>query len=260
MESFQALGLVVKDLGTEFGAPYLIIDHLTYPNVEAHLFTAADVAGWVPEILDTDNVKITCCRNAYPNQERDNWDSLLKSLQTILSLLKPFRDRVRKSGFSSVIWSHEFRGWHRSCWEGVIHPVQNPDRFIHYVDESIREHIVRLNELGFGTLESCSGLPEDHSDREPYWPYLMFDERTYPGIAPHLFTLANIAGWIPTMAPHNFDVYVKMRRGEDIRDAWRRLVRSAHVLGGMLKDYQNAVLSSRRFSKHRSARPVSMDP
>lgn len=238
MRSLSELGLSVKAVRTEHRRLYLVIDHLTYPNVEAHLFTAADAAGWKPEFLVTDDVRLTRSRGRSHDDLRRNWVSLIEALRKLSRYLQPFQERIRQGDLPSVIWSHAFRGWHRRSWEAPVHPIESPDRFIHYVDVSIRKHITKLNELGFGTMESCSGLLKDHPDREPYWPYVMFDERTYPGIAPHLFTLADIAGWIPTLAPHNFDIYVKVRRGDDIPEAWRRLVGSAVKLDDLLHEYR----------------------
>ena len=127
--------------------------------------------------------------------------------------------------------------WYRELRRAPYHKQQNASTFIDYVDPSIRDHIMALNDYGFDTIENCSGLPQDHPNRSPYRPYVMLNERAYTGCIPHFFTLADIANWIPSYAPHNFDVYVRIQQHQPIREAWSRLIRSARNLHTLLKPY-----------------------
>jgi hypothetical protein len=247
MRSFRSLGLRVRGLVLARRRNNAILaeatfDRHSYPNVEAHLFTAADVSGWTPSFSDTYDV--VCRREVRSHEETlmQEWRVFLSKMETLTENLTDYRHRIEQGEYPTVIWAHTNRGWHRREWNASSHPVPRPEDFIGYVDVSIRPHILRLNDLGFGTMESCSGLKAEHPDREPYWPYVMFDERTYPGIAPHLFTLADIAGWIPTLAPHSFDVYVKVRKDADVRGSWDRLVTSAVALSDLLKQYRQRMV------------------
>ncbi|MFQ5884386.1 MAG: hypothetical protein ACE5IO_04725, partial [Thermoplasmata archaeon] len=69
------------------------------------------------------------------------------------------------------------------------------------VDPSIHDIIAELNELGLTTSSSCSGLLEDHLDREPQEPYVLFIV-DYPGATHHLFTMAHMAGWRADYGPN----------------------------------------------------------
>jgi hypothetical protein len=121
---------------------------------------------------------------------------------------------------------------------------QDASSYIDYVDYAIRNHIIALNENRFVTVESCSGLPKDHPDRDPYRPYVMLDERAYPNCIPHFFTLANIADWIPSYAPHNFDIYLRAKNNNSIEESWNRLAKSAELLHSLLKPYHSLLKSA----------------
>ncbi|MBE0526073.1 MAG: hypothetical protein IH631_03965, partial [Candidatus Thorarchaeota archaeon] len=133
---------------------------------------------------------------------------------------------------------------YRELRRAPYHEKKNLSDFIDYVDTSIRNHVAALNNYGFDTIESCSGLPQDHPDRNPYRPYVMLDERAYPNCIPHFFTLADIADWIPSYAPHNFDVYIRIQRHNPVGEAWNRLVQSARDLHLLLKPYRQLVSST----------------
>lgn len=214
-------------------------DRLTYPNAEAHLFTAGDAALWTPCFSDSYDVVLRKELSLGEDGILAEWSRLLSRIAQLATHLADYRNRVRHGDYPSVIWAHTDRAWHRREWSIIPHPLPDPEDFIHYVDVSIRSHILTLNELGFGTMESCSGLKQEHTDRDPYWPYVMFDERSYPGIAPHLFTLADMASWVPTLAPHSFDVYLKVMKGDKVADAWDRLIASASTLYDFLASYRN---------------------
>ncbi|MFW9909254.1 MAG: hypothetical protein ACFFEF_11825 [Candidatus Thorarchaeota archaeon] len=222
--------------------PSLLVSHESYPNVEAHLFTAANASGWLPRLLATGDVEMSCFSTVegYPFA----WMRLLDTVDNLMAHLKSYRLRLASGDVPSFIWAHHEFQWHRTLWNSSLHPSIRPTEFIDYVDPSIRPHILKLNEYGFLTMESCSGLQEEHLNRAPYWPYVMFDERVYPGIAPHLFTLADISGWNAKYAPHNFDAYLKVRRGEHALRAFDTLVDSAGYLKALLQDYVRSLTSS----------------
>ena len=137
-----------------------------------------------------------------------------------------------------IIWAHYDRQWYHQTRDAPYHGTCDTYEFLDVVDESIRQYVKKLNEFGFTTIESCSGLIEEHPDRDPYWPYVMLSDRVYPGITAHLFTLADMALWIPNYAPHRFDVYIKKRKNDSHRSAWERLVDSAEILNNLLCDHR----------------------
>ncbi len=212
----------------------IILSHESYPNFEAHLFTIADAAGWYPRLIKSGNLELRCPANSSP-------DRFLGATNELMRKLESYRSRVAAGDIPSFIWAHHETSWHRFVWNASIWTALIPDDFIGYVDLSIRPHILKLNELGFQTKESCSGLLEEHPDREPYYPYVMFDERAYPGITPHLFTLADLASWTSKYAPHNFDVYLKAPRGVKILDSFENLVRNAEFLHLLLKEHSQVI-------------------
>jgi len=221
--------------------PMIIFDHRSYPSVEAHVVTAANSALWIPKIDDNGDVIVY-----YPSSTNNEeyllaWDRLLGVLGKLAGLLHTYRNRVLAGRIPSIIWAHHEIEWYRELRRAPYHEKQNTSNFIDYVDPSIRDHITDLNEYGFDTVESCSGLLQDHPDRNPYIPYVMLDERSYPDCIPHFFTLADIAGWIPSYAPHKFDVYIQIQRHQPIVEAWNRLVQSARVLDSILKPYRQLV-------------------
>ena len=222
----------------------IVISHLSYPNVEAHVFTAADAAGWIPRLDSAGDIEIS-----HPllksEDERDlALTELLGSVKLLMGRLRDFRQNITKGEIPDTIWAHYEPRWHRALWSPPQYTPRRVEDFISYVDPSIRTHVSQLNNLGFGTIESCSGLLEEHPDREPYWPYVMFDERTYPGAAPHLFTLSDIAGWEANYAPHNFDIYLRVRKGEMILQSFDRLVESATFLWSLIKNYKEKLNST----------------
>lgn len=209
--------------------------HESYPNFEAHLFAIADAAGWIPRLSSSGELELSCTSS--PEQTSHVIDHLMYKTHEFMDQLSQFRKSLSEGIVPSFIWAHhEFR-WHRFVWDSSIWDFSNFADFIGYVDESIRPHIQKLNELGFVTKESCSGMKPEHPDREPYWPYIMFDERAYPGIAPHLFTLADIASWDAKYAPHNFDVYLTVQPGDEILEAFDRIVSKATMMRLLLKGY-----------------------
>ncbi len=227
---------------------WLRLDHASYPGCEAHAFTLSQAVTWGATLDSNGDILLIC--DAGPGTDEDHhprlllesrWDALCSVTRDLGALLTSYRVWIEQGHMPGVVWGSGAQTWFRTMW-----PASNIERprisdFIDYVDELIRPHVVRLNELGFWTKESCSGLVEDHPDRQPYWPYVMFEERTYPWASAHLFTLADLAGWIPTYAPHNFDIYVRAREKEDLYDSWIRLVDCAEYLESLLRPYRGIV-------------------
>ena len=234
-------------LGSKLDAiPYIILSQDVYPGVEAHLFTIADAALWIPALTTRADVILYRPRSfdedkgasAVEQTRCQAWEKMLASFKRMSSILAPYRERLREGYIPTDIWVHYDSEWHRNIREAP-EPEPRPVReFIHYVDPSIRTHIRALNENGFSTIESCSGLPNEHLDRSPYRPYVMFDERAYLGVGAHIFTLADIAGWIPCCAPHGFDIVIQQRIDDEIEDAWNRLIVATRVLSDLLTKYR----------------------
>lgn len=218
--------------------PMITFDHQSYPGVEAHLFTAANSAFWIPKFDENRNVVVSYPHSNSVEESGLAWDRLLGCMTKLGSLLHIYRNHILAGNIPTVIWAHHDAEWFRELRNAPFHEKQDTSNFINYVDPSIRTHITILNDYGFDTLESCSGLPQDHLDRDPYRPYVMLDERAYHGCIPHFFTLADIADWIPSYSPHNFDVYIRMRSHQPIENAWSKLVQSAKKLGMILYSYQ----------------------
>ncbi len=224
--------------------PMIIFDHRSYPGIEAHVVTAANSALWIPKLDDNGDVIVYYPPSTNNEEHRLAWERLLGVLDKLAGLLHTYRDRIFAGRLPSIVWAHHEIEWHRGLRRAPYHEKQNTSSFIDYVDPSIRYHIEALNDYGFDTVESCSGLPQDHPDRDPYRPYVMLDERSYSGCIPHFFTLADIAGWIPSYAPHKFDVYIRIQRHNPIVEAWNRLVQSARVLDPILRPYRQLVRSA----------------
>jgi hypothetical protein len=224
--------------------PIIVFDHQSYPGAEAHVVTAAHCALWIPKLDANGDVIVYYPPSSQNEEHLLAWNRLLGVLDKLSELLHTYRDSVLAGRLSGIIWAHHEIEWYRGLRRAPFHEQQNPSDFIDYVDHSIRNHIVALNNYGFDTVESCSGLPQDHLDRNPYRPYVMFDERAYPNCSPHFFTLADIADWIPSYAPHNFDVYIRIQRHNPVRESWNTLVQSAKELHSLLKPYRQLVRST----------------
>lgn len=217
-------------------SPVLEFNRESYPGFEAHLFTAADASLWHPELTETSDVLLRDLGDA--SKRSESWNRLLSNILTIMDALSFYRQGLKHGSIPSSNWIyHEFQ-WYRENWDATVHESSKSDDFLYLVDESIRPHIKELNELGFLTTQSCSGLPIDHPNREPYLPYVMFDERAYPKASAHLFTLADMTGWIPSYGPHNFDVELRLQNAEHAERGWDRLISGARHLTSLLVDYR----------------------
>jgi hypothetical protein len=216
--------------------PFIEFSRISYPGVEAHLFTIADASLWHPEITSTLDVALRGLSGSLDRFE--SWNRLLSNIRNIMSSLELYRQKMKQGIIPSTIWAHHELQWYRRNWTRFLQKPTPMTDFLDSVDKSIKCHIKELNDLGLTTTQSCSGLACDHPDREPYLPYVMFDERTYPKISAHLFTLADMTGWIPSYGPHNFDVELRLKSSENAERSWNLLVEGARFLTLLLNDHR----------------------
>ena len=226
----------------ELGLPELEFSRTSYPGFEAHLYTIADAALWTPE-LDSTNDVLGLKGPGDGINPYDSWMRLLGMANRIMNYLEFYRQEVKHGIIPSTNWLFNENQWYRKNWDHPQHKTSTVDEFLPSVDESIQAHIKELNDLGFPTTQSCSGMEKDHRDREPYLPYVMFDERAYQRSSAHLFTLADISGWIPSYGPHNFDIEFRLLDSTDAEARWDRLVTSARSLVRLLQDYRTTINS-----------------
>ncbi len=249
---FEELGLEVTsiDLGIaseQERSSTIQISRDSYPGVEPHLVTIADIACWFPELTSSGDIRLKQPQSDVSNCDsldiyRKYWEQLLSVTDTIMGFLEEYRTRFSRGAYPTISWAHHFMNWTHETWHSRRLEPAPIDSWICYVDPSIRPHIRKLNEFGLITRESCSGHPDDHPAREPFWPYVMFEERAYPGISAHLFTLADMACWIPTYGRHGFDVSLEIPRDveltrENIESYWNQLISSTRQLMPLLEDY-----------------------
>ena len=220
-------------------APVLEFNRSSYPGFEAHLFTIADASLWKPELNSEADVVLIGPENGQDSHE--SWMKLLSVAQEVMKSLEQYRQGLTHGIIPSTHWIyHEIR-WYRKNWEGQLHEPKPVEEFLYSIDESIKSHIRELNDLGFSTTQSCSGLAKDHADREPYLPYVMFDERVFPRSSAHLFTLADITSWIPSYGPHNFDIEFRLPDPEGSESFWDNLVMVARRLAELLHEYRDSL-------------------
>jgi len=216
--------------------PLLEFNRNSYPGFEAHLFTIADASLWLPELNSEADIVLLRPKNESDRYEA--WMKILDVTQEVMKSLDQYRQGLKHGIIPSTNWAYHENRWYRKNWESSPHELIPVDEFLYSVDESIRSHIRELNDLGFLTTQSCSGLTKDHTDRDQYLPYVMFDERADPRSTAHLFTLADISGWIPSYGPHNFDIEFQLPDAEDAEKFWDHLVVSARRLAELLYDYR----------------------
>ena len=222
---------------TQEDTPVLEFNRSSYPGFEAHLFTIADASQWNPELNSESDVVLIG-----PENDQDShvsWMKLLSVAQEIMKSLEQYRQGLKHGIIPSTHWIYHETRWYRKNWEGPPHELKPAEDFLYSVDESIRAHVKELNDLGFSTTQSCSGLSKDHADRDPYLPYVMFDERMFPRSSAHLFTLADITGWIPGYGPHNFDIEFRLPGPEGSERFWDNLVTTARRLTELLHEYRD---------------------
>ncbi|MFO7837373.1 MAG: hypothetical protein R6V83_12075 [Candidatus Thorarchaeota archaeon] len=235
--------------GNRKTSPMIQISRGSYPGVEPHIVTIADIAQWVPDITPDGDLRVTYPQSSIPEVNslsldicRQSWERFLSTTERLMGFLENYRERISNGMYPTALWIHYFMNWPHQTWHSRRLESTPIDQWIEYVDSSIRPHIRELNEFGLVTRESCSGHPDDHPAREPFWPYVMFEERAYPGISAHLFTLADMACWIPTYGRHGFDVSLEIPRDVEltrgnIESYWNQLISSTRQLMPLLEDY-----------------------
>jgi hypothetical protein len=220
-------------------APVLEFNRISYPGFEAHLFTIADASQWTPELNSEADVVLVGPQKSHDSHK--SWVKLLSVAQEVMQSLEHYRQGLIHGIIPSTHWVYHETRWYRENWDERSPELNSAEDFLYSVDESIKSHIKQLNDLGFQTTQSCSGLAKDHADREPYLPYVMFDERTFPRSSAHLFTLADITGWIPSYGPHNFDIEFRLLGPEGSERFWDNLVTAAKRLAELLHEYRDSV-------------------
>ena len=239
------LNYAVNDDTTDI--PYLVLDSGVYFGVEAHLFTAADMALWIPELLPSGDIVIyfpirhldADSKMTLTQRRMLAWDSLMHAFDWVMHKVRSGR---AEHGGPSESWAHYEREE-----DGYFEiPENRPlpiDKILRRVDTYLTEAILELNRNGFATIESCSGLKQDHEGKSPFNTYVCFDDEYYHDVSAHLFTLADAAGWDPTFGAHGFDVMFHCKDdGENaIMKAWDRLEEMATEFGEYLESYRGLV-------------------
>lgn len=249
-EMFRDAGLQPKRLRLGFGrnirkTPYVVFDHRTYPQIEAHLFTIADSAMWIPEILPNGDVIIFDTFEWYEGcgfADLEAWRTLAwmclaGGISGVMEWLEPYRSEP----IADERWAHQERDFLAGLYEVPPNEPMPVKSFIGGVDHSIRRHIRELNRLGFPTIECCSGISRDHPKGGSMLPYVFFDDEAYCDVSAHLFTLANMAGWEPSFGAHGYDVmlgYSIDALDDEYLKAWDELVAAARKLDPVLKEYR----------------------
>lgn len=136
------LNYVVNDDPNDI--PYVVFDHTIYFGVEAHLFTVADMALWIPELLPSGDVVVY-----YPLRHPEDrlvqlrtnaWDLLMRHLDYIMHKVCSSR---AEHGDPSESWAHNEREE-----EGYFEIPENEpipiDKILRMVDPSIKDTILAL--------------------------------------------------------------------------------------------------------------------
>ncbi len=99
------------------------------------------------------------------------------------------------------------------------------------IDPTIRDIIRELNDLGFDTWGSCSGLAEDHPDREPHKPYVNFFTQT-PHELKTIFLLADESSWYSDYGVNGEGAFVRLdaNQDEEIKEGWKILIGCARAI------------------------------
>ncbi len=66
----------------------IVVSHLSYPNVEAHLFTAANAAGWIPKLTSAGDIEVSHSSLNKRDEGKSAWDKLMNSIQVLMNRLK----------------------------------------------------------------------------------------------------------------------------------------------------------------------------
>jgi len=226
--------------------PYVVLDVSEIFGFEVHLFTAADMALWVPELLPSGNVVIY-----YPNRHQPEcsctlaqirlnlWDRLARFIDWVIHKVRTGRTEY---GLPSTSWAHSERE-EDGYYEIPEDTPQYIEKILRRVDDYLPDVMLELNKNGFVTIESCSGLEEDHDDRTPSSAFVCFSDEYYLDVSAHLFTLAEASGWDPDFGAHGFHVFFHPHgeTQEEIKQAWERLADMVGDFGEYLEDYRDLV-------------------
>jgi len=244
--------------------PYVVFGSEIYRGCEAHYFTIADMALWIPELLPSGDVVLY-----YPIRRMKGSkdpDALMKRRTLSWEFLSiQFEETMewvwvksQKEYESTDVWAHnerELDGYLENIpfqigkklkhkYSTIIGPENSPvpiDTILRKVDKSIKESILELNKAGFATTECCSGLKKDHEGDAPFPAYVCLDDEYYHDVSAHLFTLAEMAGWDPCWGAHGFDVLLYAVADTETEKAWERLASVAKQLGEELAEYRTLV-------------------
>ncbi|RDE12495.1 MAG: hypothetical protein C4K49_10035 [Candidatus Thorarchaeota archaeon] len=222
--------------------PHVVLTQPSYPGFEAHLFTMADASFWIPEFTPGDRVVLY-----YPwgsdDEKRSAWERLLESAVVMSRQLAGYRERIQRGLQGvSVRWAHG-----EKVWEQLLRPpVQQPlipeaNRW----EKSIMAHITVLRNCGFVAKYAYSGLTKDHPTVKVLdLPTVWFDDESYIGVDAHLFTLADMAQWLPSFGEHGIDVIMELstRDQEETRIGWKRLASEASTLKRLLRGYRTIMI------------------
>lgn len=228
--------------------PYLILDHDSYSGCEAHFFTVADLALWIPELLPSEDVVLYYPLRLLDDKHPDALSRRRAILWEILALhFDETMHKIRVAGAhkfdSTDTWAHNEKDWAAGIFEIPENTPIPIDKILRRVDSSIRDTILELNKAGFATIESCSGLKKDHEGSKPFQPYVAFDDEYYHDVSAHLFTMAELAGWDPCWGAHGFEVliYATDESEKELEKAWKKLGEVAREFGEELESYRELV-------------------
>ena len=246
-EVFRNAGFSVAQVSSGFSndatrLPHVVLTGSSYPGFEAHLFTIADASFWIPEFTPDNKVVLY-----YPwgsdDEKRSAWERLLESAIVIGRALAEYRRRTQRGAHSvPVRWAHTEKGWQellRLAAEQSLTPETDD------WEESIAAHIVTLCSSGFVAKYAYSGLTKDHPTMKVLdFPTVWFEDENYIGVDAHLFTLADMAQWVPSFGEHGIDVIMEMpiRDLEEARKGWKRLTSVASTLKCLLRGYRTIMM------------------
>ena len=74
--------------------PTLVIDHQSYPGVEAHIVTAAHSALWIPKLNNNGDIILYSPRPTRIQERTLSWERLLQTLSQLSELLHSYRTQV----------------------------------------------------------------------------------------------------------------------------------------------------------------------
>ncbi len=246
-EVFRNAGFSVAQASSGFSndatyLPHIVLTRSSYPGFEAHLFTIADASFWIPEFTPDNEVVLY-----YPwgsdDERRSAWERLFGSAVVICRQLAHSPERTAR-GLQSVPvrWAHAEKGWEELLRQADERPLtpQKDDW-----EKSIAAHITTLRDSGFVPKYVYSGLTKDHPAVKVLdFPTVLFDDENYIGVDAHLFTLADMAQWVPSFGEHGMDVIMELPTldQEEARIGWKRLASAASTLKRLLRGYRTIMM------------------